>query len=117
MAKLTRPDFIGLAGIQCHHSTKDSLLEAQEVKSPRGQIHIQARQVHLISIALEFRVVERICQLPRSPCQVVPGQVNLRLRLVLREVNDDQVTRLALAPAPGHQVQVAAVVGPTRALA
>ena len=58
-------------------------LEAQVMKSPGGQIHIQARRVHLVPIALEHIVVEYICQLPCSSSQVVPGQMNTCLRLVL----------------------------------
>jgi hypothetical protein len=58
-------------------------LEAQVMKFPGGQIHIQARRVQLVPIALEHIVVEYIRQLPCSSSQVVPGQMNTCLRLVL----------------------------------
>src|SRR6266700_6187605 len=92
-------------------------LKAQEVKSPRRQIHIQTCRLHLVAISLERLAAEYIREMPRSSAQVVPGQLNATLRLVLREVHDDQVTLQVLLPAPCYQVQVAAVVGPTRACA
>jgi len=36
-------------------------LEAQEVKSPCGQIHIQAHQLHLVALALEHITAKYIC--------------------------------------------------------
>src|SRR5207253_3992725 len=94
-----------------------SLLEVQEVKSPRGNIHIETLQLQLAAITLELSAAEHILQLPGSPGQFVPGQLHTRLRWVLQEVHDNYITHLILTPAPCYQVQVATVVRPTCTLA
>ncbi len=87
----------------------------QNVESPGGKVHVQARIVHLIPAVFIPLSGKEVGHLPSAAGQVLPGQPDHPLGSRVREVHDDQTVLLGAVPGPGHQVQETGVVRPARA--
>src|SRR5262245_64029701 len=80
---------------------------------PSVQRHGQPGPRQLGALPFVPGFADQLGELPPLALEVVPGQLNARLRRLVRKVDDGEVPARSL-PAPGKEVLVSRVVRPAR---
>ena len=88
-------------------------LESQDMKLPWIEINIQAVLANFRAITFVNCPGKHICHTPHSVIKNRCRKPDPSLRGSFRQVDDDEVAHRLMDNAPGHEVEMARVIGPS----